>query len=745
MKLVFISLLLVFISHISLYAQDGYFHPEAKGGKWGVQTGYYKIDRKGNMDHITEWTHKPKFDLVLYDTLRCISTGNGCEGFFSFKKGKMGYLWKNGNTLDNEYEALDISHHIGRKDGKWGGFDEEQNILPFEYDSLISCTYSRPDQNGDTLLIKFAAKKNSKWKLIAVRSWTKWAKTELYDLVPEEFDDYIKNYVVKKDGKWYFLKLVNHMPPVYSSPYDAIKFVTGYWTVQKDGKWAPLEWDKTTPTKEYEWDDIDRCPSSSRYMVIKKDGLYGLMKAKSGFAVIVPPQASSISVESDKEDARIIAVINGVTTSFDWTGKMLSSNGDMSVANVVVKGPFIISYHQDGKATVTDNTSGKDLLPKDYWDIDYVNDTVEGHILKLRKLGYKGAQYGKFGRYQYSTKTLIEPVYDIEFTDFGPGHFRNSKGGGVFSEILFWSKKDYHQLKFPFRPTIATSWQGLLIRDDAKNWYSFAEVPVKLDASTIIDRKQTWGSNFTYNEMEDGSSVITGMNGISINKKVESIKSLYHGRILEVKEKDKTTTYCYNDHTVVPCSYTVGSGAYIRDCITDFESGPPLLLVDSSSVTVLVNVLNNKRLILPYSIVSARDSSARKDAFGKYPYASLMKVEGILYSFCKASITSPQLCRSQKCNCANGKIVTGTRTVGTPDKYVKESTTYTSKSNYERVWNSNTNSYRGVTTKTTSSNKTPGYTIKGTEHEEKIYDKCPRCGGTGTISRVLSWNGSVFR
>lgn len=744
MKLVFKSLLLVFISHVSLYAQDGFFHPEADGGKWGVQRSYNKMDRKGNTDYVSEWTHKPKFDLVLYDTLRCRYTGNGCEGFFSFKKGKMGYLWKNGNTLDNEYEALDISNHIGRKNGKWGGFYEEKNILPFEYDSLISCTYSRPDQNKDTLSVKFAAKKNGKWKLIAVRSWTQWTQNQVSSLVPEVFDDYIKNFVVKKDGKWYFLKIDDNTAPVYSPPYDAIKFV-GYWVVQKNGKWAPLEREKNTPSAAYEWDDIERCLSSSRYMVVKKDGLYGLMKAKSGFKVIVPPQASSISVESDKEDARIIAVINGVTTSFDWTGKMLSSNGDLSIAYAAVKGPFKINYHQDGKVTVTDSTSGKELLPKDYWVVDYENDAIEGHILKLKKLRYQGEQYGKHGRYQYSTGTLIEPIYDIEFTDFGPGHFRNSKSGGVFSEILFWSKKDYHQLKFPFRPTIATTWQGLLIRDDAKNWYSFAEVPVKLDPSTIIYRKQTWGSNFTYNEMEDGSSVLTGINGISMNKKVESIKSLYHDNMLEVKENGKTTTYCYDNQTVVPCAYTLGEGAYIRDCITGYESGPPVLLVDSASVTVLVNVLSNKRLVLPCSIVSTRDSSARKDAFGTYPYATFLNVNGTLYSLCKVSLTSPRLCREQKCICANGKVIAGTRTVGTPDKYVKASTTYTTKSNYEKVWNSKTNSYGGVTTKTTKSNTTPGYTIKGTEHEERIYEKCSRCSGTGRVSRTLTWNGSSFR
>lgn len=721
--------------HTAAYAQDGYFHPEKDGDKWGVQRNYNKLVH-GNTDYVSEWTHKAKYDLVLYDTIRCRLTGNGCAGFFSFKKGKMGYLWSNGNKLDNEYDAINIYERIAKKDGKWGGFDEENNIIPFEYDSLLAITYSRPDWNGDTASVKFAAKKNGKWKLIVARSWTKWEQTEVKDLLPDEFDGYIKSGIVKKEGKWFFFSWDKQAK--YSQPYDSIKRVYGDHAVQKDKKWA-LIYEGTTPSTGYEWDDVMACPHSTRYLLVQKDGKYGLVSRRTkDFKVVVPPQASTINVANDEENAQIVAMINGNTTTFSPDGKMLSGTGDLSVNGLSVKGPFKITYHDDGKTTVADSASGKVILPKDYWRVEYANDPAEGHILKILKQTSKYDRYyeGKHGLYQYSSGTLIDGVYDDEFKDAGPGYFMNTTG----STTTIWSKKDFHKLVFPGAVTQTSSWNGWRVKAGG-DWYTVAEPPVKLDAAKLVKWERTWGSVISYNEMEDGSVVITKMGGAAMSQRASSVTELYDGRLLQIKTGDKTEVWTGKNGQAIRCQYATGSGAYIRQCLSDLDGGPLVLWVDSATTTVLVNVIDNRRLVLPYPTASSYGKA--KNGGPKDGY--YVKVNDKLYSFCRIGADGHvRLCRDEKCTCGNGKIVADRKMVGTEDKYVAPKTTTTTKSNYENTWNSGTNSYQGVTTKRTETHTDPGYTIKGNRHEEVTYKTCPRCNGTGKLADGVSWSG-VFK
>ena len=728
------------VFHSILSAQDGYFHPEREGDKWGVQRSYNKMDRHANTEYVSEWTHKAKFDLVLYDTLRCRYTGNGCEGFFSFKKGKLGYLWKNGNKLENEYDALDIAHHIGRKNGKWGGFEEEKNILPFEYDSLLAITYFRPEESGDTLSLRFAALKNAKWKLIVVRTWSKWEQSQVSDLVSTEFDGYISSNVVKKEGRWYFIKTAVNTAPVYSDAYDAIKFI-GYWAVQKNGKWAPLEWDQTTPKAPYEWDDMERCPTSNRYIVVKKDGLLGLIRSKSGFEVVVPPKATSVTVESDKENARITAVIDGATTTYDWTGKMLSNSGDMSVTGTVIKGSFKINYHSDKKVSVLDNATGKTILEKGYAKVEYLNDPVAGDILKIIKLRYDGASEGKYARYQSRTGTMLGD-YDSDFQNFGPGHLSQWLNGS----LTFWSLKDFQKCKLPFAPRRTKTSPALLVSDSAGNWYTFSENPTRVDAGTLVAYTRDWKRVITYSQMENGADILTSVNGQAMNQKIDSLGDLFSGKMFVLKIAGVKKTYAYDGTKAAICNYTLGAGTSLRECMEEDGSGATFLWVDSSDFTLLVNPVNNKRAVLPCKKVYAQDSSQPKTMYGYYPSAYFVRYRNINYKLCNVRMgEGMQLCRTEKCSCGNGKIVIGSHWEGTEDKYVKEKSYTTTKSNYERTWNAATRSYDGVTTKTTTTHTDPGYTIKGTRHEVNEYGKCPRCDGAGKREYILTWNGSSFK
>jgi hypothetical protein len=736
---------IMFLSFHSGFAQDGYFHPEREGDKWGVLRNYNKVDRRGNTDYTSEWTHKAKWDLVLQDTIRCSYIGNGCSGFFSFRKGKMGYLWSDGRSLSNDYDAMDIYHHIAKMNGKWGGFDEDKNILSFEYDSLQVMDYGKLYKNRDTSAFGFAAKKNGKWGFIAVRSWTEWKEKEIVEVLPFQYDDYVKSYsdaVVKKEGHWYFMTINRNTAPAYSQPYDSIKNVWAFWTVMKDKKWAPVWYDKRDPATAYEWDEISKCPGSYDHFIVKRDGVYGLIaKDKGTFKTIITPQASAIEIKGEKYKEQIVAIVNGVTTTFDTRGQMLSGSGDMSVTSTSVKGPFKINYHSDKKISVLDNASGKTIFDKCYANVEFVNDPVAGDVLKIKKLPYDGASYGKYARYQHRTGTMVGD-YDNDFENFGTDHFSISVNGSH----TFWSQKDYHQLKLPFAPRRTKTSPSLFISDNSGNWYTFSENPTKVDAGTLVDYKNDWKRVITYNHMEDGSNILTSLNGQAMNQKIDSMGELYDKKMLALKLGGVNKTYAYDGSKAAVCNYTLGQGTYMRECMEDDGTGAAFLWVDSSDYTLLINPISNKRVVMPCKRVYAQDSSQPKSQYGYYPSVYFVRYNNINYKLCATHMGNGlKLCRTEKCSCGNGRIITGTHMEGTEDKYVKPKSYTTTSSNYERTWNANTRQYDGVTTKTTTSHTDPGYTIKGTRHEVNEYGTCPRCNGKGKREFSLTWDGSSFK
>lgn len=77
-----------------------------------------------------------------------------------------------------------------------------------------------------------------------------------------------------------------------------------------------------------------------------------------------------------------------------------------------------------------------------------------------------------------------------------------------------------------------------------------------------------------------------------------------------------------------------------------------------------------------------------------------------------------------------------TRQVEVKGDWVEGKTHTTTKSNYERVWNSRTNSYEGVTTKRTETNTDPGYRKPSTYKTEVIPGaKCTACNGEGSTTK----------
>ncbi len=747
MKRSFIAIAAFLFAAVASFAQDGYFHPEREGDKWGVLRNYNKMDRRGNTDYTSEWTHKAKWDLVLQDTIRCSYIGNGCSGFFSFRKGKMGYLWSDGRSLPNEFDAMDIYHHIAKKDGKWGGYEEDKNILPFGYDSLNCMDFGKLYADRDTVARGFAAKKNGKWGYIVVRSWTDWKEIETLEVLPYQYDDYKRSYsyaITKKDGHWYFMTINRHAQPTYSEPFDSISHALGFTIVQKNNKWAPLYYDDLTPSSPYEWDEIAICPGSYDYLLVKRDGVWGLLgrdKDKRSYKLIITPQASSMEIKGERYKEQVVAIVNGTTTTYDVTGRLLSGTGDMSVTGTVVKGPFKINYHSDKKVSVLDNATGKTILEKGYAKVEYVNDPVAGDILKIIKLRYDGASDGKYARYQSRTGTMLGD-FDADFQNFGPGHFSQWLNGS----LTFWSAKDFQKYKLPFTPRRTKTSPALLVSDSAGNWYTFSENPSRVDGGTLVAYTRDWKRVITYSQMENGADILTSLNGQTMNQKIDSLGELYSGKIFVLKIAGVKKTYAYDGTKAALCNYTLGAGTYLRECMEEDGSGATFLWVDSSDYTLLVNPVNNKRAVLPCKRVYAQDSSQPKSMYGYYPSTYFVRYRNINYKLCNVRMGDGlQLCRTEKCSCGNGRIITGTHMEGTEDKYVKEGSYTTSKSNYERTWNAATRSYDGVTTKTTTTHTTPGYTIKGTRHEVNEYGTCPRCNGKGKREYIFTWDGSAFK
>src|SRR6187402_3270940 len=92
LKLIFLGCILLLSTN--LLGRD-YFYPKQEGGKWGIYMHYQVYDKKEGTQDREKWLFKPKWDMVWFDTSRCITTGNGCDGFITFKRGKYGYAWSN--------------------------------------------------------------------------------------------------------------------------------------------------------------------------------------------------------------------------------------------------------------------------------------------------------------------------------------------------------------------------------------------------------------------------------------------------------------------------------------------------------------------------------------------------------------------------------------------------------------------------------------------------------------------------
>ena len=736
MRKILITLLFVLIGYSQLHAQSGYFHPEQKGERWGVLQG-------SSFTGKTEWVHKPKFDLVVYDTLRCRYTGNGCSGFFCFRDNKQGYLWSDGRKLDNEYDALDIYNHVAKKNGKWGGFYEDKNILPFSFDSLIANRDHYSENDGDTISIRFAAKKNGKWGTMMVRTWTHWQQAETTEIVPFTFDNYIENSETgagSRDGHWQFIRYGKSNALIIPEQYDSISYIFP-WIVKVNGKWAPVRWNDGSHVLFGEWDEIKPCVNHS--FLVRIDSLWGLLQQSGGgFYFIVPVRATSIQVTGKYDDAKIVAVIKGIPTPYNWDGKALSVTGDLTVTSVDERGYLRVNHHNDRTQSVTD-ASGKTILEKGDYVLHFKNDPIAGYIMTIRKLPPSSAWTGAtYGRFQYSSGVLIPPVYKTDFESFGPGHFMNTLPG---DEIVFWSGKDFHQLKLPFRPAVTRTAPELLVADSQWNWYKFSDEPVKVDASAIVINTNTWAGSVTYNNMLNGSVVLTSINGTTMNERIQEPKRFCNDKMMKIETKGVTTIYCNVGNRPVATPLALGKFTYIADCFTDNTGKPGILVVDSALYTLLVDVATNRRLYLPYINVNAPDSSEKMTENNVYPYARMLSVDGKLYKFCKMSLTDPQLCRKEKCTCWQGQVLLGTTTVRAADRHIEGRSTTRTTSNYERVWNSRTNSYEGVQTKRTETSTTPGYTIKGESHQEGVWETCPRCNGKGHIATTLRWNGTSFR
>ncbi|HSK13311.1 MAG TPA: hypothetical protein VK907_08850, partial [Phnomibacter sp.] len=221
--------------------------PEQEGGRWGIRSSGGLIYKKGSSVQEEKWLFKPQWDMVWIDSSRsgCSTGRNGCDGFITMKKGKYGYAWADGKVLPNEFEEIDmVRGRRVKKNGRWGGFQEHVQVLPFEYDDLVYCSnYQQQYGTGDgTTCLLYGTRQNGNWGAIAaIVSNGKLLGTEI--VLPSSLEDFMYHHagaLVRRQGKWYFVDLQKRGDPQYSAAFDSIINLQLVFAVLKDGQWMPV-------------------------------------------------------------------------------------------------------------------------------------------------------------------------------------------------------------------------------------------------------------------------------------------------------------------------------------------------------------------------------------------------------------------------------------------------------------------------------------------------------------------------
>jgi hypothetical protein len=741
----------IFFLSILLYAEPVFsqfskYYPKEENGKWGIaeETMSYK---KKNPEKIERWVFKPQWNRVWIDSTRygCLS-GAYCDAFITYKNNKYGYAWSDGTVLDNEFEKIDISHYVGKKNGHWGGLVEQNQVLPFEYDSLKYHTFARDYEIAHTIYLGYTGLKNGSWSIMLAKLVDK-SPAGIEVIVTGNIANcysYENGVIINKDGQWYFVNLKKYGTPIYSNSYDSIKTIGNsiktignLYAVKKQGKWYFTVISNPNMLGGKGWEGIDET-SEPDYYAVWENGMVGVVALENNFLKeVIKPRGSAVKLVRNSHDDLVIEMKEGSQKIvYDKNAKVLNTSGDATVVSSKTLGPFRIEQHDNYKdVTVYDAASNIVLIPRSQVSVSYKSDPVMGEVLFINENKYGNDWHGL---YHYKTSTYIKPTYLYGFEPLGAGYLIAGKRE---AEMDLWDKKTMTKIKTPFIIRSFKNEYQQLLKDDKGQWHEptgeFAFVP----ASKVINFRKMFLGGIEVEAYEDYSKILLSLNGKPVNLPIQREDWMIQGKVYALTIQSKRTEYFECNGQALACNYILP--ADIEKIATSVSIKPwpgdkcpgPVMLIDSAKKLVVVNMINNQRIALPM-VVSGNG----------------IVHEGVDFSICNfSSYDAINFCgkvKSRCRDCSNGYITKDVK------KTIQGQTTYTttkttsSKSGYETKWDPKTNSYKGVKTSTpvtnydTKANKEPDRVV-----EKTVKVKCDVCKGTGTVmaDRWLYWNGKVLK
>lgn len=744
----FIAWGLLIFSHPAA-AQPALCFPKQDKGKWGIAKED-EIYKKKSLIKVDVWVHKPQWDYVRVDTMRYgCQSGRTCDGFVTYKDGLYGYAWCDGTKWKNEYQFLDLSNHVAKKNGLWGALNNETVLIPFEYDTLYYLRNARLYYNDytsgyDTAYFYFTARKNFKWYSFLAKQVKSDGSVILVTL--SETDRRIENYdngvIVSKDNKFRFLDLRNVKRQKFSRSYDSIKEINVLYAVKYNEKWFLTHPNFPDAPNGKGWDSITST-GAYNYIAVWENGLAGLVEYSDNYLKeAFKPRGTEVTVFWKKSGRYVIKFKeNGQYRTYNEKGTLLSRSGDISVKSGRTAGPFWIEEHEDyGYVTVYDNNSNELLIEKFKAFLSYEKDPVAGDILHIEQRQY-GLYY--YGLYHFNSRTEIKAIYRSPIQAVGKELFIGRNGS---DSCIVFSRSDITLRRLPFKVTDYKFKYQNILRDENGGWHEAESPYAVVSNSKVVLEQKTLLPGLVVEETIDNRFRLIKLQGMPADKIIESYSWSGYGKILSLRIDGMESEYYESENRTMQCHYVLPAGySVLQKIMPDKpwrnEHGlSPVVLADSAGQLILVNMENNK--IIRLHLVMKSDSLVYN---GKTVIA-----EG--FGVCEFTSTEYlNICGTRMRGCrACDALGFVTRTV---KETIKGESTYTTvkttvnKSSSESVWDPKTNSYKWVEVQKP---ETQYNTVekKGEDKivEKQVQEKCEQCHGTGKIYYQvrLIWNGTDF-
>ncbi len=533
--------------------------PKEDDGNWGVAI-MDEVYSKGQLIKKEKWVHKPRWDRVWVDSARygCLS-GRTCDGFITIRDGKYGYAFCDGRIWKNEFDKIDLSKHVAKKDGYWGAYNEDFPLLPFEFDSLYYLSNTRlymvtgnSSKYSDSNCFYFVAKKQERFQVLSVRQSRSAKAVSVVPFAESEKNPerYLNGIVATSGSIKRFVDLTNPAGPSFSQGYDSVREVGGFlFGVKTAGKWKLVHEDYPNRPSGKGWDNLENTGVDG-YVAFWENGLAGVLEYRNNMiTVAIKPTGTKVSVVWNKKEEMPFFVfdVDGSRHTYDKNGNLLSKSGDLAVRFSYTEGPFRMERRNryDDHFSVYDNNTNELLFEKNLSTLDYVDDARMGALLHMST----DSRFPRYGLYSHKTRTLIGPEYREKLRPYGKNHLVAGKYGDLSFHV--WDINTMKRIEYPFSVLELGSEYQQLVRDEAGGWHDMTAPFGMVPPSAVIKDRKALLAGIELEEMRDGKKYLTRLDGKNIREEVSSVIWSEKGRILTFTRGDRAASYLEKDGKTV--------------------------------------------------------------------------------------------------------------------------------------------------------------------------------------------------